>query len=315
MRGGAFTISRGSVDAVEVVVVGLEEGGRVGRGECRPYPRYGETPAGTVAEIEGVRRLIEGGADRAALGRALTPGAARNALDCALWDLEAKLAGEPVWRLAGLPEPGPALTAYTISLDAPGRMAEAAVAASARPLLKLKLGGEGDVERVAAVRAAAPDARLICDANEAWTPDMLGRFLPEMARLGVELVEQPLPAGRDAALADVPRAVPVCADESCHDAAGLAALVGRYDYANLKLDKTGGLTEAVRAAVLAEELGLGLMVGCMVATSLSLAPATLLAGLARYADLDGPLLLERDREPGLSYVGSVLHPPPPGLWG
>jgi L-alanine-DL-glutamate epimerase-like enolase superfamily enzyme len=207
------------------------------------------------------------------------------------------------------------LTAYTISLGSPERMAGDARAAAGRPLLKLKLGGEGDLDRVAAVRAAAPDARLICDANEAWTPVTLGRFLPELARLGVELVEQPLPAGRDQALAEVPRAVPVCADESCHDAASLDALVGRYDHVNLKLDKTGGLTGALHAVARAEELGFGLMVGCMVATSLSLAPATLLAGLARYADLDGPLLLERDREPGLRYDGSVLHPPPPLLWG
>jgi L-Ala-D/L-Glu epimerase len=315
VRGG-FAISRGRVDAVELVVAEVEEGGAVGRGECRPYPRYGESPEGVVAAVEGARALVEGGGDREALGRLLPPGAARNALDCALWDLEAKRAGVPAWRLAGLPEPGPVVTAYTLSLGAPEAMAEAARAAAGRPLLKLKLGGQGDVERVAAVRAAAPDARLICDANEAWTEAQLALFLPALAALGVELVEQPLPAGRDGALAGVPRAVPVCADESCHAADGLAALVGRYDYANLKLDKTGGLTEALRAAAAARELGLGLMLGCMVATSLSLAPAALLAGLARYADLDGPLLLERDREPGLRYeAGSVLLPPGPELWG
>jgi len=314
VRGG-FTISRGRVDAVDLVVAEIEEGGAVGRGECRPYPRYGESPQGVADAIEGARALVEGGGDRDALRRALPAGAARNALDCALWDLEARLAGAPVWRLAGLPEPAPLLTSYTLSLGPPEAMAEAARAAAGRPLLKLKLGGEGDVERVAAVRAAAPGARLVCDANEAWTPDQLRRFLPELAALGVELVEQPLPAGRDGALAGLPRAVPLCADESCHASEGLERLVGRYDYANLKIDKTGGLTEALRAAARARELGLGLMVGCMVATSLSLAPAALLAGLAAYADLDGPLLLERDREPGLAYEGSVLLPPGRELWG
>ncbi len=259
--------------------------------------------------------MVEGGADRRELAAALPAGAARNALDCALWDLEAKRRREPVWRLAGLPEPRPVLTAYTLSLDTPERMAEAARAAAGRPLLKLKLGGEGDLDRVAAVRAAAPDAALIADANEAWTPDQLRRWLPELAALGVELIEQPLPAGQDAALAGIARPVPICADESCHDSASLDALVGRYDYVNLKLDKTGGLTEARRAAAKAQELGFGLMVGCMVATSLAMAPAALLAQLARYADLDGPLLLAKDREPGLRYEGSLLHPPEAALWG
>jgi L-Ala-D/L-Glu epimerase len=312
---GSFTISRGSVDSVEVVTVTLAEGEAAGRGECRPYPRYGESAESAIAAIESVRTVVEGGADRRALAAALPAGAARNALDCALWDLEAKRRREPVWRLAGLPEPRPVLTAYTLSLDTPERMAEAARAAAGRPLLKLKLGGEGDLDRVAAVRAAAPDAALIADANEAWTPDQLRRWLPELAALGVELVEQPLPAGQDAALAGIARPVPICADESCHDSASLDALVGRYDYVNLKLDKTGGLTEARRAAAKAQELGFGLMVGCMVATSLAMAPAALLAQLARYADLDGPLLLAKDREPGLRYEGSLLHPPEVALWG
>jgi L-alanine-DL-glutamate epimerase-like enolase superfamily enzyme len=312
---GSFTISRGSVDSVEVVTVILAEGEAAGRGECRPYPRYGESADSAIAAIESVRPMVEGGADRRELAAALSAGAARNALDCAMWDLEAKRRREPVWRLAGLPEPRPVLTAYTLSLDTPERMAEAARAAAGRPLLKLKLGGEGDLDRVAAVRAAAPDAALIADANEAWTPDQLRRWLPELAALGVELVEQPLPAGQDAALAGIARPVPICADESCHDSASLDALVGRYDYVNLKLDKTGGLTEARRAAAKAQELGFGLMVGCMVATSLAMAPAALLAQLARYADLDGPLLLAKDREPGLRYDGSLLHPPEAALWG
>ena len=311
---GTFTISRSAVTEVEVVLVEVEDGA-VGRGECRPYPRYGETAEGTLAAIEGVRALVEGGSGREALLDALPPGAARNAVDCALWDLQAKRAGVPVWRLAGLPEPRPFVTCYTLSLDTPERMAQAARGAADRPLLKLKLGGEGDVERVAAVRAAMPEARLVCDANEAWTPELLPRLLPEMARLGVELVEQPLPAGQDGALEGIARAVPLCADESCHVSEGLDELVGRYDCVNLKLDKTGGLTEALRAAARAQELGFGLMVGCMLATSLSMAPAALLAGLARYADLDGPLLLARDREPGLRYEGAVLHPVQAGLWG
>jgi L-alanine-DL-glutamate epimerase-like enolase superfamily enzyme len=312
---GSFTISRGSVDSVEVVTVTLAEGETAGRGECRPYPRYGESADSAIATIESVRPVVEGGADRRELAAALPAGAARNALDCALWDLEAKRRRESVWRLAGLPEPRPVLTAYTLSLDTPERMAEAARAAARRPLLKLKLGGEGDLDRVAAVRAATPDAALIADANEAWTPDQLRSWLPELAALGVELIEQPLPAGQDAALAGIARPVPICADESCHDSASLDALVGRYDYVNLKLDKTGGLTEARRAAAKAQELGFGLMVGCMVATSLAMAPAALLAQVARYADLDGPLLLAKDREPGLRYEGSLLHPPEAALWG
>jgi L-alanine-DL-glutamate epimerase-like enolase superfamily enzyme len=312
---GSFTISRGSVDSVEVVTATLTEGDAVGRGECRPYQRYGESAASAMAAIESVRALIEAGAGRRELATALPAGAARNAMDCALWDLEAKRRREPVWRFAGLPEPRPVLTAYTLSLDTPERMAEAARAAAGRPLLKLKLGGEGDLDRVAAVRAAAPDAALIADANEAWTPDQLRRWLPELAAMGVELVEQPLPAGQDDALAGIARPVPICADESCHASEGLEALVGRYDYVNLKLDKTGGLTEARRAVAKAQELGFGLMVGCMVATSLAMAPAALLAQLARYSDLDGPLLLAKDREPGLRYEGSLLSPPEPALWG
>lgn len=312
---GSFTISRSSVTAVELVVVEVEVQGRIGRGECRPYARYGEDVPGTLAAIEGVRPLIEAGGSRDALAAALPPGAARNALDCALWDLEAKLAGRPVWQLAGLPEPRPLTVSYTLSLDTPEAMAAAAAAVADRPILKLKLGGQGDVARVAAVRAAAPQARLIVDANEAWTLELYREAAPALAGLGVELIEQPFPAGRDAALDGLPRPVPLCADESCHDAATLPALAGRYDFANLKLDKTGGLTGALEAAMRAQELGLGLMVGCMLATSLAMAPALLLAQLGQWCDLDGPLLLLRDREPGLVYRGSTVEPPSPALWG
>jgi L-alanine-DL-glutamate epimerase-like enolase superfamily enzyme len=312
---GSFTISRGMVRAVELVVVEIEADGAKGRGECRPYPRYGESVEGVLALIEGVRGLIEAGGDRRELAAALPAGAARNALDCALWDLAAKETGEPAWRLAGLPAPRPLEVSYTLSLDAPERMAEAAQTAAERPILKLKLGGEGDIDRVAAVRAAVPAARLIVDANEAWTPALYAEAVPALAALGVELIEQPFPADRDALLDGLARSVPLCADESCHDAASLDALAGRYDYVNLKLDKTGGLTEARRAAMRAQELGLGLMVGCMVATSLALAPAVLLAQLAHWSDLDGPLLLARDRTPGLVYRGSLVEPPTTALWG
>jgi L-Ala-D/L-Glu epimerase len=312
---GNFTISRGSVAEVELVVVELDEEGRLGRGECRPYPRYGETAAAMLAAIDEVREPLEDGCDRDELTRLLPPGAARNALDCALWDLAAKRAGTPAWRLAGLPEPAPRPVSLTLSLDAPEAMAAAARAAENWPVLKLKLGGAGDAERVAAVRAAAPAARLIVDANEAWTPDLYRGTAPTLEALGVELLEQPFPAASDDWLDGLPRPVPVCADESCHDAVSLDALDGRYDVVNLKLDKTGGLTDALRAAAKAQELGLGLMVGCMVATSLAMAPAVLLAQLGSWCDLDGPLLLSRDREPGLIYRDGLVEPPEPALWG
>ena len=312
---GAFTISRGSRTHADVVTVEIGGAGRTGRGECVPYPRYGESVQGVIALIESVRPLIEAGEGRDALARALPAGAARNALDCALWDLEAKLAGLPVWRLAGLPEPGPLTTAFTLSLGTPEAMAAAARAACDRPLLKLKLGGVGDLDRVQAVRDAAPAARLIVDANEAWTPDMVAPYLASLAELGVELVEQPLPAGQDAMLADLVHAVPLGADESVQGTADLATLAGRYEVVNLKLDKTGGLTEALAFVAEADRLGLALMVGCMLATSLAMAPAVLVAQKARFVDLDGPLLLARDRTPGLRYAGSVVLPPDAALWG
>lgn len=312
---GVFRISRSSRDTTESVVVELRQGSTIGRGEGVVTTHYGETIEGVAATIESIRPALEAGLDRDGLAEQLPPGAARNAIDCALWDLEAKLEGKPVWMLAGLEQPRPLVTAFTLSVDTPVAMAAAARENAARPLLKLKLASEGDLERVAAVRANAPQARLIVDANEAWNRRDYEKLMPELARLGVEMIEQPFKAGEDEALAELPHPISVCADESCHDATGLERLVDLYDVINIKLDKTGGLTEALRLRALARERGFEIMVGCMVATSLSMAPATLVAQGARYVDLDGPLLLARDREPGLVFEGSVIHPPYQALWG
>jgi L-alanine-DL-glutamate epimerase-like enolase superfamily enzyme len=312
---GAFTIARGAKTEAAVVVAELADGTLRGRGECVPYARYGETVEGVAAALDAMRARVVEGLDRGALQHAMPPGAARNALDCAFWDLEAKRAGRPVHALAGLPPPEPRVTAYTISLGTPAVMAEAAAKAATRKLLKIKLGGDGDIERIAAVRAAAPASELIVDANEGWSPENLAANLAACAAAGVTLVEQPLPAGRDEALAVVARPIPVCADESVHDRASLAGLRGRYDAVNIKLDKTGGLTEALAMAREAERLGFVLMVGCMVATSLAMAPALLVAQGARVVDLDGALLLARDRPDGLRYEGSLVHPSIPALWG
>ncbi|MFP2928152.1 N-acetyl-D-Glu racemase DgcA [Pyxidicoccus sp. 3LG] len=314
---GKFTISRGSKTSAEVVVVTLEEDGVVGRGECVPYARYGETLDGVMAALEAARPRIEAGLERDGVAAVLEPRAARNALDCALWDLEAKRSGQPVWKLLGRSEaPKPLVTAYTLSLDTPEAMREAAAKAAYRPLLKVKLGrGAEDVERLRAIRAGAPDSRLIVDANEGWKPEELPALLDACAELGVVMVEQPLPAGNDEALLGMRRAVPVCADESAHDRHGLGTLLGKYDAINIKLDKTGGLTEALALAGAARAEGLQLMVGCMVATSLAMAPAMLVAEDAAVVDLDGPLLLARDREPGIRFEGSTLFWPPRELWG
>ncbi len=312
---GAFTISRGSKTTADVVVVTLGQDGHRGRGECVPYPRYDETVAGVVAALESARARIESGFSHADVPSIVKPRAARNALDCALWDLEAKRTGKPVWQLAMLQQPHPLLTAYTLSLDTPEAMAKAAGAAKDRPLLKLKLGGEGDAERLRLIRAAAPASRLIVDANEGWTPDGLPGLLKICAEVGVELVEQPLPANQDEALRGIRHGVPVCADESAHDRDGLHELVGKYDAINIKLDKTGGLTEALALACAAKDLNFKIMVGSMVATSLAMAPAMLVAQLAQVIDLDGPLLLARDRNPGIAFDGSLMSPPPPELWG
>ena len=312
---GSFTIARGAKTEAAVVVAEITDGAVTGRGECVPYARYRETVEGVTAALGAMREALAGGLDRAALQSAMPAGAARNALDCAFWDLEAKAIGKPAHVLASLAAPGPLVTAYTISLGTPDSMAAAAAAASSRKLLKVKLGGEGDPQRIRAVRQAAPDAELIVDANEAWRPDSLAANLAACADAGVTLVEQPLPAGDDAALATIKRPIPVCADESVHDRASLASLVGKYDAVNIKLDKTGGLTEALAMAAAAHALGFEIMIGCMVATSLAMAPAMLLAPRARFVDLDGPLLLARDRAGGLRYDGSLVYPPEAALWG
>ncbi len=312
---GAFAISRGAKTEAVTVVAELSLGGLIGRGECVPYPRYGETPEATLAALKSMREPLRRGLEREALQPAMPAGAARNALDCAWLDLEAKTRGVRVWNMLGRPAPRACTTAYTISLGTPEAMAAATAKAAHRPLLKIKLGGDGDGERILAVRKAAPESELIVDANEAWTSDNLEQNLAECAEVGVTLVEQPLPAGRDEALARIRRTVAVCADESVHDRATLAGLRERYDAVNIKLDKTGGLTEALAMADAARALGFEIMVGCMVATSLAMAPAMLLASEARFVDLDGPLLLKRDREDGLRYDGSLVYPPEASLWG
>jgi L-alanine-DL-glutamate epimerase-like enolase superfamily enzyme len=312
---GRFAIARGAKTEAEVVVAELSDGRVTGRGECVPYGRYGETMAGVQAAIEAMRRPLAAGLDRVGLQSTMPAGAARNALDCAFWDFEAKARGRPVHELAGLSPPRALVTAYTISLDAPGAMADAAKKASSRKLLKVKLGGADDGARIRAVRAAAPDAELIVDANEGWRADNLAENLAVCAGAGVTLIEQPLPADDDRALATIARPIPMCADESVHDRASLLALAGKYDAVNIKLDKTGGLTEALAMAAAAERLGFSLMIGCMVATSLSMAPAMLVAQRARVTDLDGPLLLARDRDHGLRYEESLVYPPTRELWG
>ena len=312
---GVFTISRGSRTEARVVSVTLEAGGATGWGECVPYARYGETVEGVIADIEAA--LADNpGLDRAALQEAMKPGAARNALDAAFWDLEAKTTGRRVWELAGLAKPGPEITAYTLSLAAPAEMEAKARENAFRPLLKIKLGGgEEDLDRLRAVRRGAPGARIIVDANEGWTVDLYAEIAPLLIELGVAMVEQPLPAGDDGALMGVERPLPVCADEACHDRASLAGLKGKYDLINIKLDKTGGLTEALLMKEAAIEAGFGIMVGCMVGSSLGMAPAVLAAQGAAFTDLDGPLLLAKDRDPALVYDDTGVHPPNAELWG
>ena len=312
---GVFAISRGSKTEAVVVVAELSDGTHRGRGESVPYARYSETADGIVAAIEAVRPVLGRGLDRAALQRAIPAGAARNALDCAYWDINAKQTGRRVHELAGLGAPAPLTTAYTISLASASAMAAAAERAAWRPLLKVKLGGDDDGKRIAAVRRAAPQAQLIVDANEGWNPDNFEANLAACADAGVTLIEQPLQEGRDDALARIKRPIPVCADESVHDHASLDALTGKYDAVNIKLDKAGGLTETMALAAEAERRGFAIMVGCMVATSLAMAPAMLVAQRARWVDLDGPLLLAGDRAEGLRYEGSLVYPPDPRLWG
>lgn len=313
---GRFTIARGSKTSADVVVATIAEGDVAGCGECVPYARYGETVEGVIAEIAAMAPHIADGINRDMLMERMRPGAARNAIDCALWDLEAKQTGRPAWAIANLPEPAPLVTAYTVSLDTPEVMAEAARREAARPLLKLKLGdGSNDIARMEAVRSAAPDARLVIDANEGWRAADLERLFAACARLRIELIEQPLPASDDEALRFINRPIPVCTDEAAHGLQTLESLLGRYDAINIKLDKTGGLTEALLLRQAATASGLKIMVGCMLATSLAMAPAMLAAQGADVVDLDGPLLLERDRTPGIAFDGSVMAPPPPELWG
>ena len=304
----AFTISRGSRTEAHVLTVTVTDGRHTGHGECVPYARYGETLVSVEAQIRDLPL------DRAAL-QETPPGAARNAVDCALWDFEAKRSGTPVHALAGLAPPVPQLTCYTLSLDTPAAMRAAAAKHAYRPLLKIKLGTPDDMPRLEAVRAGAPASRIVVDANEGWTAEIYADLAPHLVRLGVELVEQPLPAAKDEALRGLARPLPVCADESCHDRASLPSLRAKYDMVNVKLDKTGGLTEALALRRAAEAAGFGIMVGCMVGSSLAMAPAVLVAQGARVTDLDGPLLLARDREPPLRYDAAGVHPPDPALWG
>jgi L-alanine-DL-glutamate epimerase-like enolase superfamily enzyme len=310
-----FAISRGSRTVAEVVVAEISDGDARGRGECVPYPRYGESVDGVVRTLEAMAGAVFSGLDRAELQTAMPPGAARNALDAAFWDLDAKRNDRSVAELAGLAPLFPVVTAYTLSLDTPERMGEAAARHRARPLLKLKVTGEGDLERVRAVRRNAPASRLIVDANEGWTARQFAELAPALAGLGVELIEQPLPAGDDDALAELPHPIPVCADESCHTSADLDRLAGKYDAINIKLDKTGGLTEALALAAEGRRRGFSIMVGCMIGTSLSMAPAMLVAQHASIVDLDGALLLASDRAHGLRHDGSTLYPSEPILWG
>jgi L-Ala-D/L-Glu epimerase len=310
-----FTIARGTKTMAEVVLVEIEDGGLLGRGECVPYARYGESVAAVVETIAGLAADIGAGMDRAALQQRLPAGAARNAVDCALWDLEAKIAGRRVWQLAATPSPRPMPTAETIALDTAEAMAARAFCLREHPLLKLKLDAEDVIERVGAVRAAVPRARLIVDANESWDMALLQRIGGMLAALDVELIEQPLPAGDDAALHGFASPVVLCADESCHTAEDLERLPNGYAMINVKLDKAGGLTEALRLVAAARSAGRRVMVGCMVCTSLGVAPATLLAGVADVVDLDGPLWLAHDRGPALRFAKGYVYPPEPALWG
>ena len=307
-----FTISRGSRTHADVLRVVIEDQGLVGQGECVPYARYGETMDSVIAQIESVPVDV----DHSGLAGLLPGGAARNALDCALWDLKAKQAGARVWDLLGLQAPGAVTTAYTLSLGTPAAMQDQAARNADRPLLKVKLGGGSeDADRIRAVRAGAPKVRIIVDANEGWSADEYCALVPLFADLGVEMIEQPFPAGEDAALDGLERPIAICADESCHDRTSLDDLAGRYDMVNIKLDKTGGLTEALALRDAARDQGFRIMVGCMVGSSLAMAPAHLVAQGAEIVDLDGPLLLAEDRDPAIAYHGSDMMAPDAALWG
>ena len=306
-----FTISRGSRTAAEVLTVKVTRNGVTGWGECVPYARYDETLQSVTDQINNLPVDI----DRPALQSALPAGAARNAVDCALWDLEAKTKGVRVWDLIGVAAPKPEITAYTLSLDTPENMRAQAAKNAARPLLKIKLGTPDDMPRLEAVRAGAPDTPIIIDANEGWSAEVYSELAPHLIRLGVKMVEQPLPAGADDMLGEIDRPLPVCADEACHDRASLPKLVGKYDMVNIKLDKTGGLTEALALNAAARAAGFQVMVGCMVGSSLAMAPATIVAQGAEFTDLDGPLLLAEDRDTPLLFDAAGVHAPAAPLWG
>ncbi|MFN7224254.1 MAG: N-acetyl-D-Glu racemase DgcA [Paracoccaceae bacterium] len=306
-----FTISRGSKSEARVVTAKITRDGLTGRGECVPYARYGETLEAVMASIAAQAPWVT----RDTLSRDMPPGAARNALDCALWDLDAKAAGVRVWDLLSLPAPRPVITAFTLSLDTPAVLRDQAAKNAHRPVLKIKLGTPDDMPRLEAVRQGAPKSTLIIDANEGWTPEVYAELAPRLVAMGVALVEQPLPAGADDMLGEMARPLPVCADESCHDRTSLPALRGKYDVINIKLDKTGGLTEALALKAQAQAMGFGIMVGCMVGSSLAMAPATILAQGAAFTDLDGPLLLAQDRDNPLLFDEHGIHPPDPALWG
>ncbi|PVB61740.1 N-acetyl-D-Glu racemase DgcA [Labrenzia sp. 011] len=312
---GGFKISRETRTHAQVIVVTLKDGGCTGRGECVPYPRYGESLESVQGLIEEVAPLLRSGLSRQALQDAMPAGAARNAVDCAMWDLEAKKTGKPVAELAGIGPLKAVTTAFTISVDSPELMAEKTRAAAHRPLLKIKLAGPGDADRIAAVRQAAPDSTLIVDANEAWDPSCFEENMAACAAAGVALIEQPLPSKDDGLLAEIDRPIAICADESLHPGMGVDGLQGKYDAVNIKLDKAGGLTAAMELVKAAREREFRIMVGCMLGTSLAMAPAALIAQQVDFVDLDGPLLLAQDRSPGLKFEGSTLYPPQPELWG
>ncbi|MFZ8878671.1 MAG: N-acetyl-D-Glu racemase DgcA [Paracoccaceae bacterium] len=307
----AFQISRGSKTVADVVTVKLTRNGLQGWGECVPYARYGETTKSVMEQLRCVSPQIT----RAKLIETLPAGAARNALDCALWDLNAKEANTRVWQLANLPKPQPVQTAFTLSLDTIENMTLAAAENAHRPVLKLKLGTHNDLERLMAVRNAAPNAKLVIDANEGWTPDDYHKLLDHLVALGIALIEQPFPAGQDACLTELGRPIPICADESVHTSADLSALIAKYDCVNIKLDKSGGLTAAIELKTKAQAMGFDIMIGCMVGTSLAMAPALLLATDATLVDLDGPLLLAKDRKTPISYGVHGMLPAPATLWG
>ena len=306
-----FRISRGARTQAEVVTVTIEKDGVTGRGECVPYARYNETLESVIKQVESLPADI----DKETLQDTLPPGAARNAVDCALWDFECKKRDQRIWEIADIQVPEQKITAYTLSLDEPENMFKQAEKNSNRPLLKVKLGTPNDMPRLEAVRKGAPNSEIIVDANEGWDAELYSQLAPELVRLGVKLVEQPLPADQDGDLIGLPRPLPICADESCHDRKSLEKLIGKYDFVNIKLDKTGGLTEALQLKNKALEAGFKIMVGCMVGSSLAMAPATLIAQNATFVDLDGPLLLAHDRRHGLLYDESWVHPPSKDLWG